>query len=49
MYTLGLILVNTLKTIGIIMAITYINRYIDRWVAIGKGIEVNLGHNQSKW
>jgi len=30
MYTLGLILVNTLKTIGIIMAITYINRYIDR-------------------
>ena len=25
MYTLGLILVNTLKTIGIIMDITYIN------------------------
>ena len=45
MYTLGLILVNTLKTIGIIMAITYINRYIDRWVTIGKGIDVNLGHN----
>ena len=48
MYTLGLILVNTLKTIGIIMAIIYINRYIDRKVAIGKGIEVNLGHNRSK-
>ena len=45
MYTLGLILVNTLKSIGIIMEITYINRYIDRWVAIGKGIEVNLGYN----
>ena len=30
MYTLGLILVNTLKSIGIIMEITYINRYIDR-------------------
>lgn len=28
MYTLGLILVNTLKTIGIIMAITYIDIYM---------------------
>ena len=37
MYTLGLILVNTLKTIGIIMAITYIDIY-ERCVAIGKGL-----------
>ena len=28
MYTLGLILVNTLKIIGIIMAITYIDIYM---------------------